>query len=108
MTNHSIRKIWKYPIEITEKTVLKLPYNSRFLSVIEQDNKPVLYFRVNPEEPRTDHLVILLYGTGQPLDLVELHAASSLGTVTTHQGKLVWHLFMRLAHPKEHPGGVNG
>ena len=88
--------IWKYPLVITDHQVLTIPHGAKFLSAIEQEDLPTLYFIVNPkavEGGSFQYLKIVMFGTGQPITNEELENLSFLGTVPTHNGILVWHIF---------------
>ncbi len=84
-------RIWKYPLEITDSQSLKLPLNAKFLSAINQNGIPTLYYLVEPDV-KTKTIEILIIGTGNPISEY-LDKYDFLGTVSTHNDKLVWHIF---------------
>lgn len=86
-----MKTIWKYPLVITGEQRIEVPKGSKFLSVIEQEGHPVLYFLVDTEAPKvpTD---ILICGTGQPF-LEFLDRSLYLGTVSTRE--FVWHIYTK-------------
>lgn len=88
-----MKTIWKYPLDITDSQVLTIPKGAHFLSVIEQSDIPVLYALVNPSLP-TEQTEVLIRGTGHPIDEAHLPRYVFLGTVGTHSGTLVWHIFV--------------
>jgi len=91
-----VKTIWKFPIEIADSQLLSVPEGAKFISVLTNGEKPLLYAIVDPESP-TVSTTVQIRGTGHPVqeDLLDLYVF--LGTVTTH-GFLVWHIFV----PKEY------
>lgn len=86
-------KIWKFTIVPEDYQQVEVPVGSYFLSAIEQNDLPVVYALVNPVEPKVK-VPILVRGTGHPIDSNILLMYRFLGTVSTHQGNLVWHIFV--------------
>lgn len=88
--------IWKYPLELVDTQVLTLPHGSKFLSLLEQNNKPVLYFLVDlntPKDKSPMHFKILIVKTGQPILSEVLDTAKFLGSVPIFNGRLIWHVY---------------
>lgn len=79
-------KIYKYELELTDNQSLTLPENSKILTVIEQNNKIVLYAKVSDSEWQ-DFFMIHIRGTGHPI----FETAKYLNTVKINQ--FVWHVF---------------
>jgi len=85
--------IYKYTLGIRdEKQTVRLPRNSSFLSVINQRNSPTLYFLVDPEEPQTER-VFQIFPTGLVVSERALLGMIFRGTIQTHTGEFVWHIF---------------
>jgi len=96
MTNELKRKtIWKYPLKIQDEQTVEVPYGSQLLSLIEQDDFPVLYVLVNPYAKGKEVWYISLRGTGQLIGEEMLRASIFIGTVSTYNGRLIWHLWRR-------------
>lgn len=86
-----MERIFKYALEITDEQILYLPTGSKILSAIEQWDEVVLYAIVDDEIKETTGHVIKIVGTGHPFPECREHFF--LGTVSTHNGSLVWHIF---------------
>lgn len=93
-----MRRIWKYPLEMKKSQTIELPEGAKILSCISQGDQVVIYADVddNPELecPPVEFYII---GTGNPVvksDGTNIPVdATFLGTVTTHDDCLVWHVF---------------
>ena len=90
-----MKTIYKYTLAVEESQTISIPEGAEFLSVIEQNNLPVVYFLVGPNRedwPISFHLV----GTGLPIGEDFLKYFLYLGTVSIHSAlgrRLVWHIF---------------
>ena len=83
-------RIYKYPLEIKERQVVRLPRTSEFLSVINQNDKIVMYWKIDDTEDMFVDEEIYVIGTGNPMDeRIDYH----LGTVKI--GDYVWHIFQK-------------
>ncbi len=87
------KRIFKYPLEITDKQVLKLPRDHRILNVIEQNGQLVVYAIVEYSHYSTD-VTIYIRGTGHFMEDAE--CADYITTVKVHQH--VWHVFCKGGH----------
>ena len=85
-----MERIFKYQLDIVDEQTLNLPYTAKILSVIEQHNKVVLYAAVDDEHEPHQRLIRIV-GTGHPFPDIE--QCVYLGTVSTHDGHLIWHVF---------------
>jgi len=88
-----MRKVWKYsfPVAVGMARVM-MPSIARLLHVDSQfgENRFTLWYLVDPESSPIER-VFQVYPTG-----AEIHGeASYIGTIITHQGGEVWHLFQR-------------
>lgn len=81
--------IWKYELPTHPSEPLRLPANAKFLSVQEQNNRPVMWFAIETKEP-TDDRYFLLAVTGGYLPT---NYKSYLGTFQLNHGTFVGHLF---------------
>ena len=87
-----MKTIFKYPLKIQDSQDISIPEGAEFLSVMEQNNLPVVYFLVDPSRDQFP-LEFILLGTGHPFQEDYLEGCLYLGTVSTHNGQLVWHIF---------------
>ena len=87
-----MRRIYKYPLTITDRQVVALPQGSRILYLAEQYEVPVLYALVDVESinPLQDH-VIRCFGTGQDVTLPIRW--TPLGLVKLAGGQFMFHFF---------------
>jgi hypothetical protein len=86
-----MKTIYKYPLDVTDQQGLKLPWNSKILSVAEQNNQIVLYALVNTSEERIEQWLIFMRGTGH--DAEDMENTRFLGTVKLRNGSLMFHVF---------------
>lgn len=90
---HSV--IWKYPLEITDTQTVSMPFGAKILCVQTQNNAPCLWALIsnadspNSPEPRR----IEVHGTGNPIPEQDGWVRLYIGTVQTHGGMMVWHVF---------------
>lgn len=80
--------IWKFPIHVTSRTVLRVPASARFLSVQEQAGTLCLWAVVDPSAPVVERHIVI-YGTGHLIG--NLNRLSFIATA--QMGALVWHVF---------------
>ena len=88
-----MKSIWKYPLIPMDSQAVTAPEGAQFLSVLEQGARPMLYALVDPEAPMVSHDV-QIRGTGHPIDEALLQSHVFLGTVASHSGFLIWHIFI--------------
>ena len=88
-----MRKIFKYELELVDEQYLTVPESAKFVSVIEQNDMPVLYAIVDPTEIHVQTRV-LIRGTGHDIDEGDLLSHECLGSVETNEKRLVWHIFV--------------
>lgn len=82
--------IWKFPIRVAARQVVRMPEGSRVLSVQRQGGSPCAWAMVNPSAPSAP-VEILCFGTGHPVGPV----GAFLGTVQSEGGgELVFHFFL--------------
>ncbi len=90
-----VKSVWKYPLGINDEQTIEIPHGSELLSLMEQKDEPVLYYLVDPLETRKDTIHISMRGTGQLVGKEMTSSSIFLGTVNTHRGRLVWHIWKR-------------
>lgn len=81
--------IWKYPLAITDRQIIMVPYGAGTLTVQAQGDSLCLWALVNPDAPKKPRVIEIL-GTGNPAP--EAHRCY-ISTVQTHNRALVWHIF---------------
>ncbi len=81
--------IWKYNLQKTYNQQLETPKGALFLNVALQNDKPVVWFRVNSNEKKTEILHFLLVPTGQEINQPD---AQYLQTLLFNNGN-IRHLF---------------
>lgn len=85
--------IWKYPLIVDNFQFIKLPKDSRILTVQQQQGTLCMWALVDPEKEREEYTVWVI-GTGHPMPEVKyLHY---IDTVQQMNGALVWHIFIEL------------
>ena len=89
-----MKKVYKYPIIITDRQVLTIPRGAQFLSIIQQADSIVLYALVDPDAPGKPYEVFVR-GTGTPIDDSYLRFCDFVGTIEMRDG-LVWHIFVEM------------
>lgn len=88
------KTIWKYPLEITDIQTIRTPPDSKFLSLIAQEETPTLYFITSSKlNVELVDKKIYIYGTGFIIE-EDTYKLKFLGTVTQKQDSLVWHIFI--------------
>ena len=92
-----MRKIFKYPLEITDYQTIEIKSPAILLSVVEQNNKIVMYALVDDFEYDIP-VDIMIIGTGNPIRN-DIDSYKFLGTVSLMDGRLIFHVFAR--HSKD-------
>lgn len=86
----ALRAVFKYPLEITDgEQHIKMPIAARVLGAQMQRGRLCLWALVWPDSAREARRFRVV-GTGHALQDEPL---SYVGTVQTHDGVLVWHVF---------------
>jgi len=83
-------KIYKYPLKVTDKQVVLMPFGAEILCVQMQNGDPTIWAAVdemNSLVPRN----IAMAGTGH--ELGDISKWKYIGTVQMYDGALVWHCF---------------
>lgn len=84
-----VKKVFKYPLEITDEQVVEMPEGAKIISVQTQNNQVCLWAIVTPHNQLIKR-GIRIYGTGHPIDRENLEY---IGTAIMENGNLVWHVF---------------
>ena len=85
-----MKTIWKVNFQIADVAYFKAPPDAEMLSVQMQRNEAMLWFLCSPHLGSVTH-TIRVFGTGQPVP--DNDCLKYIGTVQTHGGQLVWHIF---------------
>lgn len=86
----SPKRIYKYPLQITDKQEIELPVTAEVVAVQAQGDELFFWAAVDISE-KTKPRVFRVIGTGH--DIPDGKFLHYLGTVQTHGGVLVWHVF---------------
>ena len=83
-------RIWKYPLEVTDRLALTMPPDAKFLTVQMQHGKPCLWALVDETKRDTATRRIAIYGTGNPMPD---EPGTYIATFQMMGGDLVFHAF---------------
>lgn len=86
-----MRKIYKFPLEVTNEQRVEMPEGSEILCVQMQHGVPCVW-AVGIEGAAKVKRTFAVYGTGHPM--ITRQADKYVGTVQEHGGALVWHVFV--------------
>lgn len=81
------RAVWKYPLELGENIIDRVPMGATFLDVQVQGRQLAVWALVDDDAPPLRR-VVYLTGTG---NLLPRHSLKYIATV--QQGPFVWHAF---------------
>ena len=84
-----MKKIYKYPIEIIDIQMVKLPKEAIILTVQLQHGKPFIWVYVDPNEIEAEDVTLRVYMTGQEID--DSLDLTYVGTI--QENGFVWHVF---------------
>lgn len=90
MTNEY--RIYKYPIQVTDKQTIKLPAEYQILCVQVQETIPCIWALIDPDNPEQE-VFIETIGTGHPILYEGRTRRSYIGTYQIQGGSLVFHVF---------------
>lgn len=88
-----MRTIWKYPLEIADRQVVRMPSGAQVLSAQVQHGQLCLWAIVDDDRDVADTQVHIA-GTGHPLDAIN-PSWRHVGTVQMLEGRLVFHVFVQ-------------
>lgn len=84
--------IYKYPLQITDHQLVKMPLDSDVLSVDEHRGQLCLWAMVDPQSRDVIQRRIEIIGTGNPIpELQSIFRRQFIGTVV--MDPFVWHVF---------------
>ena len=98
-------KIYKYPLELLDRQVLKIPVGAQFLHFGGQNSRPQLWALVDPDIPEEEEWTLRIAGTGH--EISEDIEMEHLGTMIDENLGLVWHLFFELPEAEETGNGYS-
>ena len=84
-----MKRIFKYPLAMKDEQTIDILSPAQLLSVMEQDNRLVLYALIHDGPGWGEKVKVFIRGTGHPMNK---GGACFLGTVQATTG-LVWHVF---------------
>jgi len=87
--------IYKYPLRIGV-TELNLPLDAEVLTVQTQNNEPMLWAIVDPDDSETEKRVFYMLGTGHRHPSSEFTDLEFIATIQLSNGELVFHVFERV------------
>ena len=88
-----MKRIYKYPIPLTDEFTLKLPKGAKILTFQTQFDEAHVWAMVDPET-KLETVSFKLFGTGHPVEDIEMF--DYIGTAQMKGGLLVWHLFVHV------------
>lgn len=86
-----MKTIWKFPLEVVDKQILRMPMQAEHLSVQRQRDQICLWSLVDKTLDMQEYLVEVV-GTGHPMPPGD-RFRKYVGTVQV-VGELVWHVFI--------------
>lgn len=87
------RRVFRYRLDIADRPTVELPIDAEVLSVgppRDGSDQLDLWALVHVDEPQTVPSHFRVVGTGNP---VPDDCGRFVGTVPTHGGALIWHVF---------------
>ena len=85
--------IWKYPIEVTESQMLRVPKGAKVLTVLVQEGQPCIWALVDISIADTECIEVLTFGTGQPD--IDIDDADYLGAYQLPEVNVVGHVWTK-------------
>lgn len=87
------KRIWKFPIGITDVQKVRAPLGAQFFEAQMQNERLCLWAIVDEDNAPIDYVIFVL-GTGNPIpDTLDTFSLAHIGTVFDRQ--FVWHVFVR-------------
>jgi hypothetical protein len=85
-----MKTVWKYPLALLDRQVLKAPLYAKPRLVAVQNEQACIWLEVETTNPVRD-LVVHIEGTGHAIEHDGTHAGSF------QDGPFVWHVYVELA-----------
>lgn len=82
--------IHKQRLEITDRQAILMPKGAEILSVANQLESVCIWYKCDPDAEKVSRRFAVV-GTGHLID--DRYHYKFIGTVLTHGGMLVWHVF---------------
>jgi hypothetical protein len=83
-------KIFKFPLELKDKQVVKMPRGAQVLSIQMQNGKKTIWALCPVPDAVQEDRTFFIFGTGH--DLPESATAKTF-VATVQEGNFVWHIF---------------
>ncbi len=87
-----MKTIWKFPLSLDRKQVLKIPSRGKILRLATQGGIPHIWVFIDSDIEEEERTFITL-GTGHQVYSPEAERLQYIGTWEMHQGALIWHVF---------------
>lgn len=85
-------RVYKYRLQLFDRQIVKMPSNSRILSIQGQHGTLTMWALVDVNsEPVVREFFV--FGTGHPVPAEMVDRLAFVGTVQMNDGLLVWHVF---------------
>ena len=99
-----MKRIYKYPLEVTDQQYVDLPVGAQILSV-QMQSQPAWKMRAENTQPHLWALVddaetmrcfrnVEMVGTGQPTGHIEFDLFDFISTIQMQDGRLILHVFI--------------
>ena len=85
-----MKKIYKYPIEITDNQIVEMPVGAKILTVQIQNGVPCIWAMVDPEAEK-EKVHIRVHGTGH--NVPDSDRLEYINSIQMRGGVLVFHVF---------------
>ncbi len=85
-----MRRIYKYPLELSDYPTIELPKGAKILDIAAQRDTVYLWALVDPDEDHVEIRHLRFAGTGHPIRETQLH---HLSTFQMRDGDLIFHVF---------------
>lgn len=87
-----MQTIWKFPLKLTDRQMIKMPSGAKLLSVQMQGDQAMLWAQVDTERTMVQRSIVV-YGTGTEMQKSHADFAEFIDTVQMGGGALVLHVF---------------
>lgn len=87
-----MKTIWKYPLDLTDRTELMIPKGAEVLTAQVQEQKLCIWILVD-SDAETEVRTFAIYGVGNPIPALDLRTNSRKYIATVQELPFVWHVF---------------
>jgi hypothetical protein len=84
--------IWKFPLEVTDWQIVKMPIGAKILDAQVQHGVICLWALCD-ENAEKENRHIMIFGTGE---VIPDDPGKYIATVQKEGGKLIWHIFEQI------------